>query len=247
MLVRVFSAGILLMANYHYDKNTEEGDPSTLTQQVYDTLREEILSGKLGPGYRLVRRKESDRLGVSRMAVTEALIRLEVDGFVESRPMYGSRVRPLTLEDVQGDEILREALECQSARMAAETASEEELTALIEKAIELDGFMTRPAMDSQEGMEAHSDFHYRLAAAGAGVRFAEELKRVWFRRLMRLNWIKAAIYRKVPERWHQNLIEVCLKRDIPAAEAMMREHVRYGCEHDIEALKVGMGKDLHQS
>ncbi len=235
------------MANYHYDKNTEEGDPSTLTQQVYDTLREEIISGKLGPGYRLVRRKESDRLGVSRMAVTEALIRLEVDGFVESRPMYGSRVRPLTLEDVKGDEILREAMEVQSARMAAENATEKDLAALAKKARLLDGVMAQPEMDSQDGMEAHSDFHYQLAAAGAGVRFAEELKRVWFRRLMRLNWIKATIYRKVPENWHQRLIEVCQNRDVQQAEAMMREHVRYGCEHDIEALKLGMGRDLNPS
>ena len=92
----------------------------TLSAKVYHTLRDEILSGALPPHTRLVRRTVSKRLGVSPMPVTEALLRLEQDGLVESEPMYGSRVKAWTLEAVQGDEVLREALECQAARLCAE-------------------------------------------------------------------------------------------------------------------------------
>ena len=46
---------------------------TTLATKVYATLREQITSGALAPGSRLVRRVLSDRLGVSPMPVTESV------------------------------------------------------------------------------------------------------------------------------------------------------------------------------
>jgi len=230
------------MANYRYlsdsSDSTIAAEESTLTQRVYDILREEIMTGILSPGYRLVRRRESERLGVSRMAVTEALLRLEIDGFVESKPLYGSRVRPLTLEDIQNDEVLREALECQAAQLAAENASNDELEQLMKKAQKLDRLITQSDMTSKLGMEAHFDFHLCLARASGFVRLAEELERIWFRRLMRLNWIKATHYKRVPENWHQLIIQVCQRRDAQKAREQMRQHVRYGSEDNLKALQM---------
>lgn len=230
------------MANYRYLKDSADAgvpvEEATLTQRVYDILRDEIMTGALSPGYRLVRRKESERLGVSRMAVTEALLKLEIDGFVESRPLYGSRVRPLTIDDVKNDEVLREALECQSAQLAAENATDQQLAELMKRAKKLDHMITQENMNSKAGMEAHFDFHVQLARSGGFERFAEELQRVWFRRLMRLNWIKATYYKRVPENWHQLVVRACQSRDPQIARDQMREHVRFGNEDSLKALKM---------
>ncbi|HUT94516.1 MAG TPA: hypothetical protein VMY37_33970, partial [Thermoguttaceae bacterium] len=43
-------------------------------------------------------------------------------------------VRPLTFEEVHNDQILREAIECQAARMCTKNASKAELSALMTKA-----------------------------------------------------------------------------------------------------------------
>ncbi|HEX7008932.1 MAG TPA: GntR family transcriptional regulator, partial [Phycisphaeraceae bacterium] len=104
------------MPNYRYSTPSDQVDgDATLTNQVYQTLREEILNGQLKPGTRLVRRAVSARLGVSRMPVADALVRLEQDGLVESRPMIGARVVPLTPQRLRDDQVMREALECQAA------------------------------------------------------------------------------------------------------------------------------------
>ena len=229
------------MANYR-SRPTAAPDPTqapaaTLTQRVYDAIREEIVAGALQPGQRLVRRELSKRLGVSPIPITEALLRLEVEGLVQSRPLYGCRVRPLSLEDVQNDEMLREAIECQAARLCAENASEEDLTRLMSIAKTLDRMMTEGAPRSKIGMQAHREFHTEVARAGKYPRLAEELQHVWFRRLMRLNWVKATHYQRVPADWHQRLVRLFAAHDADAAEAAMREHVRYGREDDCAALE----------
>lgn len=232
------------MANYNFtEKAVDKNSEVTLTQRVYDTLRDEIMSGELAPGYRLVRRKESERLGVSRMAVTEALLKLEIDGFVESKPLFGSRVRPLTLEDVKNDEELREALETHSARLVAVHASEEELQKLLKKARELDRIASQGDRYSKMGMDLHFEFHLDFANSAGYGRYAEELKRIWYRRLMRINWIKMTKCKKVPENWHQRVIQACMERDPQKAQEQMREHVRYGQENNIQALKMILAKE----
>jgi DNA-binding GntR family transcriptional regulator len=210
---------------------------ATLTQQVYETLREEILSGAMKPGRRLVRRELGKRLGVSPVPVTEALLRLEIEGLVQSRPLYGCRVRPLTLEDVQNDTVLREAIECQAARLCTEHATGATLSRLAAQARRLDRLMADGEPHSHAGRMAHQGFHLAIARATSYERLAEELQRVWFRRLMWMNWIKATHYRRVPRDWHQQLARTFAARDPDRAEARMREHVRYGNEDDQKALR----------
>ena len=60
---------------------------------------------------------------------------------------------------------------------------------------------------------------------------------MWFRRYMRLNWIKATHYTRVPKDWHQQLVQVIALHDPDRAEAKTREHVRYGQEDDLAALQ----------
>jgi GntR family transcriptional regulator, rspAB operon transcriptional repressor len=229
------------MSNYRFDRQlpavAEPATAVTLTQRIYEALREEILAGHLRPGDRLVRRTLSKRLGVSPAPITEALLRLEVEGLVQSLPLYGCRVRPLTLEDVQNDQVLREAIECQAARLCAQNASSVEFSRLLAKAKLLDRMMAEGQPRSKLGMQTHLEFHADIARAGGSTRLVEELERVWFRRLMRLNWVKATHYKRVPRHWHQRLVRAIARRDPQRAEAQMRRHVQFGNEDDREALQ----------
>jgi DNA-binding GntR family transcriptional regulator len=229
------------MPNYHFptDDSTLAARPAAATraQQAYETLREEILSGALRPGRRLVRRELGRRLGVSPVPVAEALLRLEIEGLVQSRPLYGCRVRPLTLCDVQNDAVLREAIECQAARLCAERATAQSLSRLAAQARRLDRLMADGQPQSRAGRLAHSEFHLAIARLTSYARLADELQRVWFRRLMWMNWIKATHCKRVPRDWHQRLVEAIAAGDPGEAEARMREHVRYGNEDDQTALR----------
>lgn len=209
---------------------------TTLSNQVYLALRKQIISGTFAPNSRLVRRRISKDFGVSPIPVTEALWRLEQDGLVESEPMYGARVKALTLEDVRNEQILREALECQAARLCAEHASSSQIQDLFEKAEPLDRLMQSPDQHSQEGMKQHLEFHLTIARYSGCALLEKELQRVGYQGLMRISWVNAGI-NPVPPNWHQQLVRVLAGRDPDRAEVKMRKHVRYGKEHFREALQ----------
>lgn len=229
------------MANYRFSNSQTDDNDTTLTQRVYETLRTDIVTGQFKPGDRLVRRALGKRLGVSPMPVTEALYMLQWDGLVESRALYGCRVRPLTIEDVRNDEVLREALECQAARLCSEHAADRDLKRLAADAKRLDRLMSGGDSDSTIGMQLHLEFHVNVAELSGFIRLAEELRRVWSRLLMRLNWIKATRYKPVPCDWHQQLVRTLQRRDPLSAERKMREHVQFGSEDDYAALEEYLG------
>ncbi len=64
----------------------------TLNDHVYTSLRDYILMGTLEPGSFLREQELSERLGVSRTPVREALVRLAQEGLVERLPRRGFRM-----------------------------------------------------------------------------------------------------------------------------------------------------------
>lgn len=211
----------------------------TLSQRVYDTLRGEIVGGFFKPGQRLTRRGLSKKLGVSQNPVTEALMRLERDGFVENKPLCGCRVRVLTLEDIENEQILREAIECQLARLCCVNATQTELKILLQKASELDRITAQGDPESKLGMKMHLDFHILIGRYGKKCPYLiEELERVWLRSLMRLNWIKSSLFGRLPEDWHRQLIEQIAGGNPDKAQEAMRNHVRKNEQYDIESLEI---------
>lgn len=209
---------------------------ATLANRVYRTLQREITTGQIRPGQRLVRREIARRLGVSPIPVIEALLRLEQDGLVESKPNCGARARAITPETVVNECMLREALECQIARLLAEGADEERLDDLETLARRLDSLMQRADPHSVIGMELHMELHLRLAEYTGFPLLEQQLRGIWVRHLMQLNWLTAAI-EPVPEGWHLHLITALRRHDADAAEKAMREHVRFGQQALSEAIR----------
>ncbi|MCG8566271.1 MAG: GntR family transcriptional regulator [Desulfobacterales bacterium] len=74
---------------------------SSLRQQVYDYLRTEMLNGELTPGSTINLAQIAQRLGISKTPLRDALIHLELEGFVTILPRRGVRVNTLELTDVE--------------------------------------------------------------------------------------------------------------------------------------------------
>src|SRR5437016_3225497 len=102
----------------------------SLSNRAYVSIRDGILRGLFPMGTSLSRRKLAAQLGMSPLPISEALRQLESEGLVESRPRVGTRVRVPTPQDLRDRYIIREALECQSARLFAEKASAAERSEL---------------------------------------------------------------------------------------------------------------------
>lgn len=70
-----------------------------LVDEVSRTIEEAILAGRMRPGERLVEAAIADRLSVSRTTVREALLMLERQGLILSKPRRGTFVTRISRED----------------------------------------------------------------------------------------------------------------------------------------------------
>jgi DNA-binding GntR family transcriptional regulator len=102
----------------------------TVSQQVYRSLTQAILTGVIEPGQRLTESFLASRLNTSRAPLREALRRLESEGLVVSFPHRGTFV--VEFSDVDVDEIysIASLIEGFAGRLAVACADQVELQSL---------------------------------------------------------------------------------------------------------------------
>jgi DNA-binding GntR family transcriptional regulator len=105
---------------------------STKADDIAGLIEEAIVSGELSPGSVLRQEQLSERFGVSRTPVREALRRLAALGLVSFEPNKGVRVRTLTHEDLREAFLVRAELEALITEEAARKIGKEGLDELEE-------------------------------------------------------------------------------------------------------------------
>lgn len=125
----------------------------SLADKAYRTLREQIFSNELPPGYRGLEEEVALRLKMSRTPVREALVRMQLEGLVEIQPRRGILVLPIAAKDIK---------EIYEVVTAVETAAVELLARRRPGADELAPL--RGAVDTMDEALARGD---RLAWAAA--------------------------------------------------------------------------------
>src|SRR5438477_7395620 len=138
----------------------ESAVPVSLATEAYEFVKHRILRGELPLGQVISRRKIAAELGMSFLPVSEALLRLEFEGLLESRPRAGTRVRIPSREDVRGHYIVREALEVQAAMLFAAVATAEDRNDVEQLATRVD---TMSASEQTLYLPAHEKLHRRIA------------------------------------------------------------------------------------
>jgi DNA-binding GntR family transcriptional regulator len=207
---------------------------TSLAAEAYNVVRQRILRGELVLGQVISRRKLAAELGMSFLPVSEALLRLEVEGLLESRPRAGTRVRIPTREDVRGHFIVREALEMQAARLFTQFATAAERTELRKLAARVDALAVKA--DRTLYTVLHHRLHRRIAECSRcpvlsdAIDKTHALSSIWFGLLRR------PAPGDAPRR-HQELIDALSKGPAEAAAEAMREHNAVAMERTLEVLK----------
>src|SRR5580765_4775424 len=109
-----------LEKNTHRVRRTEN-----LSGQVYSQIKTFILCNEILPGQKLHHQELSERLGVSRTPVREALTRLAQEGYVSLLPNRGFTCKEIRLQEAEELYQLREALEAFAVEKAIENLSDE--------------------------------------------------------------------------------------------------------------------------
>ena len=207
---------------------------SSLAAEAYAVVRERILCGEIGLGQVISRRKLAAELNMSFLPVSEALLRLEFEGLLESRPRAGTRVRIPSPEDVRGHYVVREALEVQAAvrfTHAATPAERAELEALAVRVDQLGMQNDRPLYVS-----VHQQLHARIAECARCPALLEAIEKthalasIWFC-VMRQPKPDDSTTR------HQDLVAALGSGDETRAAEAVREHIAVGMEHSLEVLQ----------
>jgi DNA-binding GntR family transcriptional regulator len=91
----------------------------SLSTVVADALAKAIRDGELVPGDRILEVPMSERLGVSRATLREAIKTLAADGLLEIREDRGAHVRRLDVDEIADMIVMRATIEGMAARLLA--------------------------------------------------------------------------------------------------------------------------------
>jgi len=195
----------------------------SMSDYVYNTLRQAIVTRQLRAGERLVEAKVSKELNVSPTPVRHAFTRLENQGLLTIFPYKGSYVTVMSREYVEDLYELRLHLEALAAARGVERLTEEDFAyyaSLFERsdrAEEQDDFF--------EAIRCDMLFHERIfQVSGSSV-----LMEVWDTIKYRIENIQAYTkpHRKLRlSARHQGMLDALRARDGDAYVVAMREHLK---------------------
>ena len=205
----------------------------SISGQIADRLRGEILSAAIGPNQPLRQDHIARRFEVSQAPVREALKQLASERLVIAQLNRGVRVAPLNRNEVEETAALRLKLELDLIESAAKNFKASD----VERAIEaLD--MISEAADVSELMRANDEFHetiYRPAKRPVTVELAREL-RARYARYLGFMWQHSG-HAQVSLTEHRELLVRLRHGKAREAGELLKKHIQTSTDAIIEALR----------
>lgn len=191
-----------------------------LSEKAYEYIAHQLLTNQLSPGDLINRRQIAAELKMSVAPVLEAIVQLESDGFLQSISRKGTLVRAVKPEDLRGELILREAYECQAARIycGEPIRRNREALRVLAQAVEDN------RKDQEKVWDSEFNFHYALIQLTECPALIRAFEKVMRRKL----FMSMHLYLQVhPEPYHDDhlqLLEALSVDDPDQAEKAMHRH-----------------------
>jgi DNA-binding GntR family transcriptional regulator len=194
-----------------------------LSDRVYNHILKQLLQRRIRPGELLDRRKIAEELEVSLIPVSDAVQRLAYDGFLTTRHRQGTFVISPSVEDVRGQLLLREAIECQCARLYCGQVIQKSRRSLQVLASKAD-----QAADSGRPIWSEDfEFHQALVALTACDAlidcFSRVVKLSMFHQIAMIAPVRHTTYKH-----HVKLLNELCNASPEEADAAIRQHIRSG-------------------
>jgi GntR family transcriptional regulator, carbon starvation induced regulator len=227
-------AGMLAVPDHEAGTNM----PSKIqSEQVFGSLRADILACRLEPGAKLRINEIAEAEGVSLGAVREALSRLGAEGLVVPEAQKGYRVTPLSIEELLDLTEARVEIERIALMRSIERGDLDWETSLVGAWHKLSRLDQRVRESGQQIPDrevadqwyvAHSGFHQALVAACG----SEKLLQIRFRlyeqaeRYRRYSAPIASEKKRDVAAEHEGIFNACMARDAPLAGQLIADHLR---------------------
>ncbi|WP_407316237.1 GntR family transcriptional regulator [Pseudomonas sp. nanlin1] len=207
---------------------------SSLSEQIYQLLRELILERKIPGDSEMSESRLADELQVSRTPMREALVRLAGEGLLVRRGARSYAVRAVDTKEYFDSMALRELLECEAISKAVERIDQAALETL---ASELDA-LSKGEHDESSHWHFDDRLHNFIAEASGNRVLVKML--VQLRANARLFRLHSPLHRqKENHEEHLDVIDALRRRDAQAGTAAMRQHLHNLRNEVLKALSGG--------
>lgn len=195
-----------------------ESTGSSLTEQVYRALKEDILATRLGSDL-IVETTVAREYGVSKTPVREALRQLVHEGLVIVLPRKGYLIRPMGLADIIEVMNLRAILEPPLAAAAARNRSQAQVE-------QIERLLDRELSSSPDLEELSlSLLTHVFVAEMAGNSRATAIVRSLLDETARIPWLAPGLRGTLGEGEHDEILAAIACGDAARAEQEMAAHV----------------------
>ena len=217
------------------------GTGGTKADEIALALEDAVISGELAPGTVLRQEQLSERFGVSRTPIREALRRLAATGLVSFEPNRGVRVRTISREELREAFLVRAELEALVTELATPRMTPAHLGRLAEAEARF-AELTEELLDrgrdveertrlTGEWVRANYRFHDVIYEAAA-VPFVEAVAKS-ARRTFLSRWRPGGpeiddLYEQ-NARQHRAILGAIEARSASGAKALAHEHVLHSC------------------
>jgi len=192
---------------------------ASLTDKVYVALKQDILSGRLGPDAPIVESALAQRFRVSKTPVREALRQLVHEGLVMVLPRKGYIVRPVGLVDVMEVLALRSMVEPPLAAEAARRCTPQDADGLRDM-VEREAAL-RPGLEElRTSLDVHASLA-RLAANGRAAALVDSL----LDETARVPWLSPRLRIGSSAEEHARIVAAVAAGDAEAAARQMAIHL----------------------
>ncbi len=194
----------------------------SLREQVYDYLREQMRAGEILPGSEINLDETSRKLGVSRTPLRDALLQLEMEGFVTVFPRRGIVVNPLTLAEIRKYYEIIGALESTALLLAFDKIGGEEIRRMQQLIEEMKNALAAGDFDSYYGhnLKFHEVYLGRCGNENL-VRIVQTFKKRLYDFPRQKGYVKEWELSSVQE--HQELVSLIRRGSAAEASAFIRD------------------------
>ncbi len=224
-----------------YVRPPEGNSKTTLTDQLYVSLRNDILAWRLTPNDILVESKLAKQYNVSKTPVREALALLSQEGWVEVLPRVGYRVTPIRVRDVDELFEMRLMAEKEAIRLVALRADDEQLKLLLAESTCVESTADDEPTEPELFIRHHDPLHLSLAGL-AGNRRLERLIHQLLRDWTRMCLSNEEVREKAFVGLNDNCEQICqalISRDVDTAHALIHTHIMYSKKLILSRMTLG--------
>jgi DNA-binding GntR family transcriptional regulator len=191
--------------------------------QVYDIIKQKILSGELERGERIYENKLSQELGVSRSPIREALRMLEQDEFLVFNDS-GLIVNPMDFHDMEEIYQCRMAVEPFAAKLAVSVINQERIRELQECVDKAKEYHVKKQFDKV--IEANTSFHSLIVADCGNNRLKGFIKKISSLAILsRVSEFQCYHRDEVYLEEHQAVLDAIKDRNEKLVEDRLRNHI----------------------